>query len=134
MISGLTPEKPSIGPAAFATVACARLCRNASASALTQDRFAAQCVLIQVRHRDQTITDRYFSGHFGEGESVSATQGPLTLYIRMRGFVLSGILEPLLLVFFALLGPTCFSKQGKLLPRGQTHCRSGAVDLHRRVL
>src|SRR4029077_16310020 len=66
MISGLTPEKPSIGPAAFAPVACARLCRNASASALTQDRFAAQCVLIQVRHTDQTITDRYLSGHFAE--------------------------------------------------------------------
>jgi hypothetical protein len=84
MISGPTPEKPSIGPAAFATVACARLCRNASASALTQDRFAAQCVLIQVRHTDQKITDCCLSGHFGEGESVSEvsvqTQEPPTLY------------------------------------------------------
>ncbi len=36
--------------------------------------------------------------------------------------------QPLLLLFFSLLGPTCFSKQGKLLPRGQTHCRSGPAD------
>ena len=83
-------------PAAFVTVACARVCRNGSASALTQDRFAARWVLIRVRHTDQTITDRYLSRHFWRGESVSEvsvqTQEPLTLHIRMRGFVLSGIL------------------------------------------
>ena len=44
---------------------------HASASALTQDRFAAQCVLIQVRHTDQTITDRCLSGHTSEKVKVS---------------------------------------------------------------
>src|SRR5260370_28494707 len=33
---------------------------------ITGDRFAAECVLVRVRHADKTITDRCLSGHFGE--------------------------------------------------------------------